>query len=645
MTMKTVLFPLSLTVVLLLGVTAPAAAAPAAGTEKVILPDGTLFPFWDDQTVYRKTYHVAGRNPQASDENPGTEEKPWKTIGRAAEVVRPGEKVVVHEGVYRECVSPRRGGNGPEGMIAYEAAKGDSVVVSGAVEWKPQCRPSSGWGRARGAKAVWMADLPAEAFVGYNPFLARNIHEEFVIYRNLDDVPKYMLRRGMVFVDGRPLKQVFRYADLAGQDGAFWVEEPGLRIHFRLAGDAEPGKAAFEVTAREQVFAPRERGLGYIRVSGFQFERAADGVPVPQRAMVSTSRGHHWIIENNRLRWANACGMDVGNQDWKASPPAQGGRHVLRGNRVSDCGVCGIAGCSAVDYTLVEDNLVERVGGLEIERMWEVAGLKFHTAKGVLIRRNTFRDLHRAAGVWLDYLNANCRVTGNVFTNISSANGALFVEVSHAANLLDRNVFWDIRPSSGGPGHPKDGSAVCADSSDHTVAACNFFGKMPGYAVSMNNLQVDRVVDGRKGECRGNRVLNNVFFACPHRVFLGRNESNLCDGNLYDAGDKGGLFDIQEPSPRPKPRLDAWQRVFGQDKRSVEAPMEAAFDPGRNQLRFSCGKIPEICVPVAALGEQTPALGPGPFLAEQWKLLRDGRPVVLSLPDGLAGPPPAPNAP
>jgi len=631
--MKTELLTLLFLVFLLFCATAPAAAAPAAGPEKVVLLDGTSFPFWDDQTVYRKTYHVAGRNPRASDANPGTEEKPWKTMGRAAEVLEPGEKVVVHEGVYRECVSPRRGGNGLDSMIAYEAAKGENVVVSGAVEWKPQCRPSSGWGRSQAAKTLWMADLPAEAFVGYNPFLARNIHEEFVIYRNLDDTPKYLLRRGMVFVDGRPLKQVFRYAELAGQEGAFWVEEPGLRIHFRLPGDAEPGKAAFEVTAREQVFAPRERGLGYIRVSGFQFERAADGVPVPQRAMLSTSRGHHWIIENNRLRWANACGIDVGNQDWKASPPTQYGRHILRRNRVSDCGVCGIAGCSAVDGTLVEDNLVERVGGLDIERMWEVAGLKFHTAKGVLIRRNTFRDLHRAAGVWLDYLNENCRVTGNVFTNISSANGALFVEVSHAANVLDHNFFWDIRPAAGNPRHPKDGSAVCADSSDHTVAAYNFFGKIPGFAVSMNNLQAERIVGGRKGECRGNRVLNNVFFACPQRIFLGRNDTNVCDGNLFDAGDKDGSFDIQAPPPRPKPRLDAWQKVFGQDKRSVEAAMQAAFDPGENRLRFSCGRAPETCVPVAALGEQTPAVGPGPFRAEAWKLLRDGKQMVLSLPD------------
>jgi len=46
-----------------LAVCAALAAAPAplalAVEEKVILPDGTAFPFWDDHTHYRTTYHVA----------------------------------------------------------------------------------------------------------------------------------------------------------------------------------------------------------------------------------------------------------------------------------------------------------------------------------------------------------------------------------------------------------------------------------------------------------------------------------------------------------------------------------------------------------------------------------------------------------
>ncbi|MGD0093284.1 MAG: DUF1565 domain-containing protein, partial [Planctomycetota bacterium] len=95
---------------LLLCASAPAETAPAAGEEQVVLPDGTFFPFWDDRTDYRKTYHVAGQDPRAADTNPGTREQPFKTIGRAAELLQPGEKVLIHEGVYRECVRPRRGG-------------------------------------------------------------------------------------------------------------------------------------------------------------------------------------------------------------------------------------------------------------------------------------------------------------------------------------------------------------------------------------------------------------------------------------------------------------------------------------------------------------------------------------------------------
>ncbi len=136
-------------------------------------------------------------------------------------------------------------------------------------------------------------------------------------------------------------------------------------------------------------------------------------------------------------------------------------------------------------------------------------------------------------------------------------------------------------------------------------------------------------MDGRKGECRGNQVLNNVFFACPRRIFLGRDEGNLCDGNLFDAGDKDGLFDVQDPAPNPKPRLAAWQAAFGQDRRSLAAPMEAAFSAADGRLRYACANVARICVPVARLGESAPAAGPGPFSAEQWQLLRQGKSILV----------------
>jgi hypothetical protein len=600
-------------------------------TEKVLLPNGTGFPFWDDLTVYRRIYHVARLDPAASDDNPGTRERPFATIGRAAEVLEPGEKVVVHEGIYRECVVPRRGGTGQDGMIAYEAGDGEYVTISGTREWKPVCRPSKGWKTGVPESNIMMADIPPEFFVGYNPFLARNMYEEFLSYRNLDDAPKYLLRRGAVFVNGKPLSQVIRYSHLSERDGAFWVEEPGLRIHFRLSGDEDPAQANFEVTVREQLFAPIEFGLGYIRVSGFHFERAADGVPVPQRAMVSASRGHHWIIENNFIRWANACGLDVGAQDWKAFPRDGQGGHIIRRNLIADCGVCGIAGCSNVDNVLVEDNTIERVGSLGIEQMWEVAGLKFHVARNTLIRRNVFRDMDRACGVWLDSRNVNCRVTGNLFHRIVSCHGAAFMEHTDGPNLIDQNVFWDVRISEAFGNNPRNGTAVNSDNSNGTVTAHNFIARSEGFGVMMNALQEET----RKGECHRNRVLNNVFFDCPLRVFLGNSETNRSDGNLFDAGNTNATFDIQLPAPDPKPDFTAWQERFGQDRHSLETPMDAVLDLEAGVLHFTCPNLTPDCLPVPELGDLAPS-GTGPFDAAAVELLRTGKTAVVDIPTGAA---------
>lgn len=128
---------------------------------RAVMPDGSLFPFWDDRTGYRISYHVACGNSAASDDNPGTEQLPFRTINRAAAVLKPGEKAVIHEGIYRECIKPARGGDGPGCMIAYEAAPGEKVIVSGAVEWKPAVEPSAGFKPGKNASPVWMADLPA----------------------------------------------------------------------------------------------------------------------------------------------------------------------------------------------------------------------------------------------------------------------------------------------------------------------------------------------------------------------------------------------------------------------------------------------------------------------------------------------------
>lgn len=573
------------------------------------LPSGDRFAFWADSTDYRRAYHVAQRHAAASDDNPGTAEAPFRTINAAARVLRPGEKVIVHAGIYRECVRPAQSGSGPDGMIAYEAAAGEEVVVTGSEAWQPACRPSAGHAVAPPEGAtIWMAELPEVFTEGYNPFLLRNAYEYLPVYGevvNPDFLKRALLRRGAVYVDGLPLKQVYYLGELTTQEGAFWVEEPGLRLHFRLPGDADPAAHTFEITAREQLFAPREFGLGYIRVSGFTFEHAADGLPVPQRAAVSTMRGHHWIIEGNQIAWANACGMDIGAQTWEATVPVVTGGHIVRGNTITHCGVCGIAGALGVHHTLVEDNTVAYIGEREIEKMWECSCLKFHLAEHSLIRRNTFRHLAHAAGIWLDCSNINNRITDNVIADVQSLCGGIYMEMSYDPNLIDHNILWDIR-----------GDAVRADCNDTLVVAHNFFGQVTGQAVTFSIGQHDRRHEGRTGVCRANAAYNNVFYRCPHRISLGRREENACDGNLYDVTDDNCAFEIVHPAPSCLQNLAGWQRFFALDRHSTQARLTAAFDIETGTLHWQAdGPLPEP-QPVPTLPDDAHITAPGPNRAD-----------------------------
>ena len=78
----------------------------------------------------RITAEVAGReyfvSPSGDDSNPGTQERPFRTIGHAAQVVNPGDTVVVLSGTYQEAVQIER--SGEEGRPITFVARGDVTL-------------------------------------------------------------------------------------------------------------------------------------------------------------------------------------------------------------------------------------------------------------------------------------------------------------------------------------------------------------------------------------------------------------------------------------------------------------------------------------------------------------------------------------
>jgi hypothetical protein len=92
-------------------------------------------------------------------------------------MLRPGERVIVEQGIYRERVAPARGGDGPEAIITYEAAAGQKVVIRGSEQftgrWTPSVAPDG-----ENVKGLWTAEIPKSVTEGVNPFALRNVPVE-----------------------------------------------------------------------------------------------------------------------------------------------------------------------------------------------------------------------------------------------------------------------------------------------------------------------------------------------------------------------------------------------------------------------------------------------------------------------------------
>ena len=77
-----------------------------------------------------RDYFVDQKHPQADDKNPGTEDKPFKTIQPAVDAAKVSETVYVKAGVYGDVVKLRSFGNPyhPNTLTAWKDDRRDAVV-------------------------------------------------------------------------------------------------------------------------------------------------------------------------------------------------------------------------------------------------------------------------------------------------------------------------------------------------------------------------------------------------------------------------------------------------------------------------------------------------------------------------------------
>jgi hypothetical protein len=375
------------------------------------------------------------------------------------------------------------------------------------------------------------------------------------------------------------------FKEFSPEAGKLWIETNGMTLHIRLANDDNPANHVIEITTQEQSFSPTERYQSYIRVKGITFQYAGNGFPVPQRGMVSTNRGNHFIFEDNTFEWANSVGLDVGNEDWGASrPPQPVGFDVVRGNTFRYCGIEGLGGTGGPQDMLVEKNLFEWIGWQDAAMMSESGGTKMHTARNLLFRNNVVRHIRHANGIWLDIGNANDRLTGNVFADIPGDVNphAIHIEGSDVLNEIDNNIFSHL---TGG---------ILIRDTNNVIVAYNLFMDCTEVCVdTVSGIDGPRPIGGHTNDVHNLTVHDNIFFKPGRSAIEFNNARNDTDWNVYPAsaspfGGRGGPYlRVKFPAPPEWHNLESMREEYGWDKNGVAAAIDASFDSDKLELTLS----------------------------------------------------------
>jgi Protein of unknown function (DUF1565) len=81
-----------------------------------------------ETTAATRTFYVA---PTGSDSNPGTIDSPWRTIQQAADSVKAGDTVYIHNGVYHESVDIQVSGTATAGPVTFQSYPGETAILDG----------------------------------------------------------------------------------------------------------------------------------------------------------------------------------------------------------------------------------------------------------------------------------------------------------------------------------------------------------------------------------------------------------------------------------------------------------------------------------------------------------------------------------
>jgi hypothetical protein len=490
-----------------------------------------------------KTWYVSNNG---SDNSVGNRKYPFKTISKGADVAQPGDTVFVLAGIYRERVSPPRGGEDGN-PIVYFGEPGKRVYIKGSDVYKGKWERSS--------NNIFIANLNGMKFTddcyvdNANPFKVKVI---------LDVPGDNAGTLGQVFVKSIPYLQMNTKEKMNVTVGSWWFDASSNKVYVHFKPQHST-KNTVELTTRRRIFAPHatEMGLGYIHVEGFVMEHCGNQFPkwgreTMQAGALGLQSGHHWVIRNNVVRYAANVGVDVGFMNtsterdimpgWKWSAPGIVG-NLIEDNYLIDNGCVGITGVGTYQM-IVRRNVVmwNNTQDYPMENA-EQGGLKFHGCNSGLITENYVAD-NFAFGIWLDNHYPHTRVTRNIFVGNTSRGVAIEMSKYGFGDgaLIDNNVIINNLPD------------MQIDLQD--ASGCLFVNNL--IAGGKTGVQVRMAYNEPARWSNNNAFYNNIFCNNSDAIYdvlypIARGGEQRFLGNLYDVTAKkmyiNNFCDVNFTSP------------------------------------------------------------------------------------------------
>lgn len=358
-------------------------------------------------SVQAANYEVAQRNPQASDDGPGTTARPWKTIRQAAAKVEAGDTVLVRDGIYRESVVVKASGTS-HSPIRFEAAPGAHVLLTGADRL-------TDWQKVEDGPPIYQVRWN-HRFIDWSKHMTHPDDEYHLLIGRCEQVA----------IDGYLLRQVLEAAQLA--PGTFRVDLSNQVLQVWDAGGRNLNKTLVEASVRQEIV--RVEG-DYVQVRGLRFRFAAN---MAQHGAVVLA-GAHEVLEDCVIDSMNASGATF-----------SGEHQVVRRCVFRDNGQLGF-GANGAHHLLFTECLIENNNTKGFDRGWEAGGDKLVLCRDAVLDRSQFVR-NRGNGIWFDIGNEHCTVQQCLIAD--NEDSGIFYEISYGLQAHDNVIIGNGFASTSG---------------------------------------------------------------------------------------------------------------------------------------------------------------------------------------------------